>query len=126
MSPDPRSTSSREFEEQDRPTPQSRLFLLEPGWQVSIKTDSQRAFCFMMAPGQDFYHSLLDGEMFLHRGEQRFCMACAVRRGLVALRPRHLPEIGAVVSTELEPIPFDFDVEAERNVRPNDLLYDER
>jgi hypothetical protein len=73
----------------------------------------------MMAPGQDFYHGLLDGEIFLQRGEQRFCLACAVRRGLVALRPRQLPEIGTVVPAELEPIPFDFDIEG--SARSSDL-----
>jgi len=124
MTSDSRPTSPSDAEDQDDTTSQSRLFLLESGWRVGIKTDSQRAFCFMMAPGQDFYHSLLDGEIFLHRGEQRFCMACAVRRGLVALRPKQLPEVGVVVSANLEPIPFD--VEAERNLRPSDLLYGER
>jgi hypothetical protein len=123
MSLDSRTTSSSrdEFEDQGNATTQSRLFLLESGWRISIKTDSQRAFCFMMAPGQDFYHSLLDGEIFLHRGEQRFCMACAVRRGLVALRPKHLPEVGVVVPANVEPIPFD--VEADPHMRPRDFLF---
>jgi hypothetical protein len=112
MTPDAPSTSSPEREQADDTTLQSRLFLLESGWRVVIKTDSQRAFCFMMAPGQDFYHSLLDGEIFLQRGEQRFCMACAVRRGLVALRPKQLPEIGVVFPATLEPIPFDFEAES--------------
>lgn len=114
MSSDKRSTDAPEFRNADDAAVQSRLFLLEPGWRIGIKTDSQRVFCFMMAPGQDYYHSLLDGEIFLHRGEQRYCVACAVRRGLVALRPRQLPELGAVVPATMETIPFD--VEAEPTV----------
>jgi len=124
MSPDPRSMPSPEVAEQDETTTHSRLFLLESGWRISIKTDSQRAFCFMMAPGQDFYHGLLDGEIFIQRGEQRFCMACAIRRGLIALRPRRLPEIVVPVPTDLEPIPFD--VDAERTGPSHDWRFDER
>ncbi len=55
MNPDPRSMPAPEIEEQDDTTSARRLFLLESGWRISIKTDSQRAFCFMMAPGQDFW-----------------------------------------------------------------------
>jgi hypothetical protein len=124
MTPDRQSISAPEIDDEDTNTPQSRLFLVEPGWRINIKTDSQRAFCYMMAPGQDFYHGLLDGEIFVQRGEQRFCLACAVRRGLVALRARQLPEISEVVPRDLEPIPFD--VEAERKGQPFDLLYGER
>ncbi len=111
MNPDPRSMPSAQLETEDDTPRHSRLFLLESGWRISIKTDSQRAFCFMMAPGQDFYHGLLDGEIFIQRGEQRFCIACAIRRGLIALRPRRLPEIVVPVPTDLEPIPFAVDAE---------------
>ena len=122
MNPDPRSMPSPTALEQDEPTTISRLFLLEPGWRISIKTDSQRAFCFMMAPGQDFYHGLLDGEIFLQRGEQRFCMACAIRRGVIALRPRRLPEVVIPVPTNMETIPFD--VEVERTGPSKDWMFD--
>ena len=47
--------------------PHGRMFLAEPGWRIGVKTGSDREFCYMMAPGQDFYHRLLDGEVFLHR-----------------------------------------------------------
>ncbi len=42
-----------------------RLYVFEPGWRVSIKRGSHREFCYAMAPGQDYYHRLLDGEIFL-------------------------------------------------------------
>jgi hypothetical protein len=122
MNRDPRSTPSTETEEQDDPTPPSRLFLLESGWRISIKTDSQRAYCYMMAPGQDFYHGLLDGEIFIQRGESRCCMACAIRRGLIALQPRRLPDTVVPIPTDLEPIPFE--VDAERAGPSSDLLFD--
>lgn len=77
----------------DDPTPR-RLFLHEPGWRVSLKVGSQREFCYMMNPGQDYYHRLHDGEVYLQRGdgEERLCLACAERRGLLSLEPKGLRE----------------------------------
>ena len=54
---------------------------LEPGWRVEMKVGNERAFCYMMAPGQDYYHRFYDGEIYLKRGDERICMACAQRRG---------------------------------------------
>ena len=67
-----------------------RLFVFEPGWRVSVKRGSHREFCYMMAPGQDYYHRLLDGELFVHHGDERLCLSCAVRRGLISFEPRML------------------------------------
>src|SRR5690242_14275548 len=61
-----------------------RLFVREAGWQVGHKADSMREFCYMTAPGQDFYHRLDAGELFLYRGDERLCIPCAERRGLLA------------------------------------------
>ena len=67
-----------------------RLFVFEPGWRVSIKHGSHREFCYAMAPGQDYYHRLLDGELFVHHGDERFCLSCATRRGLISFEPKLL------------------------------------
>ena len=71
---------------------QRRLFLYEPGWKVGMKVGSEREFCYMMAPGQDFYHRFMDGEIFLQRADERICLACAERRGLLSYTPRTLRE----------------------------------
>ena len=73
------------------PTPR-RLYLKEPGWRVAQKTDSEKAYCYMMAPGQDYYHRLLEGEIYFYHGIERLCAACAGRRGLLALAARPLRE----------------------------------
>jgi|GEM_PF-1367354 len=69
-----------------------RLFLFEPGWRVGLKVGSQREFCYMMTPGQDYYHRFQDGEIFLQRGDERLCLACAERRGLLSYAPKELRE----------------------------------
>jgi hypothetical protein len=77
--------------EPDRPAPR-RLYLHEPGWQIGLKVGSVREFCYMMAPGQDYYHRLSDGEVFLYRNDERICVACAERRGLLSFEPKSLRE----------------------------------
>ena len=72
------------------PAPPRRLFLREPGWRVALKVGSERMFCYMMAPGQDYYHRLLDGEVYVYNGDERICLACAVRRGLLSFEARGL------------------------------------
>jgi hypothetical protein len=67
-----------------------RLFVHEPGWQVALKAGSEREFCYMMAPGQDHYHRLLTGEIYLFHGDERICLACAERRGVLSFEPKSL------------------------------------
>lgn len=67
-----------------------RLYVFEPGWRVTVKRNSHREFCHAMAPGQDYYHRLLEGEIHLEHGEDRLCLTCAVRNGLVSFEPKQL------------------------------------
>jgi hypothetical protein len=84
-----------------------RLFLHEKDWRVEVKLDSEREFCYMMAPGQDYYHRLRDGEIYLVRGDEKLCLACAERRGLLSFAARTLAELvripGPPVSEPSEP-----------------------
>jgi hypothetical protein len=68
------------------------MFLHEPGWNIALKVGSERAFCYQMAPGQDYYHRLLDGEVYVFHGDERLCLACAQRRGLLSNEPKGLRE----------------------------------
>ena len=70
--------------------PPSRMFVHEPGWGIHIKRGSDRAFCYVMNPGENHYHRLVDGELFLQHGEERICLACASRRGIISFEPRRL------------------------------------
>jgi hypothetical protein len=86
------------------------MYLFEPGWIIVVKTGSERLFCHMMMPGQDFYHRLLDGEIYLLRDEERLCLACAARRGLVAWEPKRLREGVMAVPRDSESIPLDLEL----------------
>jgi hypothetical protein len=84
------------------PTPQ-RLFVHEPGWNIGLKAGNERVFCYMMAPGHDYYHRLVDGELYLYHGDERLCLACAERRGLVAREPKGLRAPETLPDLEVRP-----------------------
>jgi hypothetical protein len=96
-----------EREEDDEAAPPLRMYLAEPGWRIDVKVGSQREFCYMRAPGQDFYHRLFDGEVFLHRDDERLCLACATRRGLIATEPKRLREAIVPLPADAETVPLD-------------------
>ncbi len=111
------SSSTLSVEPGSLPVPQ-RLFLHEPGWRVALKLGSDRIFCYMMAPGQDFYHRLLDGELYIYHGDERICLECAARRGLLtceSLGNLRLPiDTGPVPPSPVSPSPggSEFDLAA--------------
>lgn len=69
-----------------------RIFVREPGWKVAFKHGSEREFCYTQAPGEDHYHRLADGEAYVQRGDERICLPCAGRLGLLRSEPRGLRE----------------------------------
>ena len=89
--------------------PPHRMFLFEPGWKIGVKTGSHREFCYMAAPGQDYYHRLIDGEVFLFHRDEKLCLACAMRRGLLMFQPKRLREGIVAVPADLEAIPLELD-----------------
>ena len=57
---------------------EERLFVPEyAGWKAAIKNDWNKEYCFVQKPGEDFYHLLLTGEIFLQRGNEKYCLSCA-------------------------------------------------
>jgi hypothetical protein len=79
---------------------QPRIFVREPGWRLGLKSGSAREFCYQVAPGEDFYHRLADGEVFVHRGDERLCLSCADRRGILDFEPRRLRDPREVIEIE--------------------------
>lgn len=48
-------------------------------WDVQIKRDSERIYCYAKLPGQDWFHLILNGEIFVSRQHERYCLRCALR-----------------------------------------------
>jgi len=98
-------TQTNSGEDKDPAPPRhQRVFLHEPGWKVGLKVGSEREYCYAMAPGQDYYHRILDGEIYVHRPEERLCFACACRRGILTHAPKALREPISGVAREVDRI----------------------
>jgi hypothetical protein len=52
------------------------------GWEFKVKS-GPREYCSHRNPGEDWFHLLLDGELFLQFGEEKVCLNCAFRNGLL-------------------------------------------
>lgn len=52
------------------------------GWTLGVKSGA-REYCSHRNPGEEWFHLLLDGELFLQFGEQKICLNCAFRNGLL-------------------------------------------
>jgi len=53
------------------------------GWQARIKHGWDNDYCYAKSPGQDYFHLLLNGEIYIQKEHEKFCLNCAVRLGLV-------------------------------------------
>ena len=60
------------------------------GLRTCDRDSELQEFCYQIAPGQDYYHRLLDGEIYLHKADEKLCLPCAARRGLLTYDPKIL------------------------------------
>ena len=84
-----------------------RLFLREVGWEITIKRGSDRLFCYLTQPGEAHYHRFMDGEIYLTRDDEKICLPCAERRGLLSFEPKRLREPAAALDFLMEQIGDD-------------------
>ena len=52
------------------------------GWQAGIQAGA-RVYCSIRQPGEDWFHLLVDGEIYLHLGSDKLCLNCALRQGYI-------------------------------------------
>lgn len=76
----------------DRPAPafdatrDCRLYVPNPeGWQARVKQGWEKLYCYSKFAGEDHFHLILNGELFLESAEEKLCLTCALRRGLLTL-----------------------------------------
>ena len=49
-------------------------------WRAGIQT-GEREYCCIRQPGQDWFHLLVNGEIYLQFGTDKMCLNCAFRHG---------------------------------------------
>ncbi|MEZ6056444.1 MAG: hypothetical protein R3C01_07040 [Planctomycetaceae bacterium] len=66
------------------PETDARLYVPESDrWRASIKTNSDREYCFSKKPGEEFFHLLMQGEIHLDNGDEKLCLNCAFLKGVL-------------------------------------------
>lgn len=68
-------------------------------WTARIKVGWDKEYCYAKFPGQDYLHLLLNGEIYLQSKEEKLCLTCALRRGVVTedrLYWQHRPRITTI------------------------------
>jgi hypothetical protein len=74
-----------------------RLYLPYPeGWEARIKQTWEKEYCYAQNPGEDWFHLLVRGEIYVARGNEKYCLNCARRQAIVSTdrlhwqhRPKH-------------------------------------
>jgi hypothetical protein len=63
----------------------ARLYVPDAdGWEVQIKRDSTKQYCYQKRPGEDYFHMILNGEIYLvSENEEKLCLTCALERGVL-------------------------------------------
>jgi hypothetical protein len=61
----------------------------------------------MTQPGETHYHRIVDGEIHLMRDDEKICLPCAERRGLLAFEPKRLREPSEAIDFLMDQIGTD-------------------
>ena len=63
--------------------PDVRIYVPESlAWEARIKQDTDKFYCYFKNPGEDFFHIIVTGEIYLTRNDEKICLRCAVREGV--------------------------------------------
>ncbi|MBW3538631.1 MAG: hypothetical protein KY476_00025 [Planctomycetes bacterium] len=61
-----------------------RLYVPDPeGFEARLKQGWEKEYCYLQNPDEDHFHLLMNGEIYLERGGEKYCLRCALRHGLV-------------------------------------------
>ncbi|MEM7812614.1 MAG: hypothetical protein AAF532_14160 [Planctomycetota bacterium] len=67
-----------------------RLYLKQPDvWRLKVKPDFVRQYCHGKNPGEEHYHLIVGGELYVDNGERKLCLNCALRAGVVTADREH-------------------------------------
>jgi hypothetical protein len=68
----------------------ARLYVPRPeGWQAHVKSDSQKEYCHLKNSGEEHFHLLTTGEVYLENNEEKFCLNCALSHGFATRNRLH-------------------------------------
>jgi hypothetical protein len=70
------------------PPPEHDMRLYAPnheGWEAHVKQGWDKQYCYYKQPGEDHFHLLVAGELYLQHGDEKVCLSCALRNGILTM-----------------------------------------
>lgn len=61
----------------------NRLYVPDDNWEAKIRRSGDRFYCYGKFAGEDWHHQIVTGEIYLQRGDEKFCLSCAIRQKVV-------------------------------------------
>lgn len=52
-------------------------------WTVRVLAGDEREYCHQHAPGQDYFHLIVPGEIYVEGDDEKLCLNCALRRNVI-------------------------------------------
>lgn len=52
-------------------------------WRAHVKQGWDKMYCYAKNPGEDYFHLIVGGEIYLQKGDDVLCLQCAARQGIV-------------------------------------------
>jgi hypothetical protein len=61
-----------------------RLYVSQPdGIEACVKSGWEKEYCHLQNPGEAYFHLLVKGEIYLLHGNEKCCLRCALRQGIL-------------------------------------------
>ncbi|MFO1020574.1 MAG: hypothetical protein U0903_07750 [Planctomycetales bacterium] len=79
------------------------------GWTAQIKRSWENEYCFTANPGQDFFHLLVNGEIYVQKGAEKYCLNCALRQKVITGDRQYWQRSTSSFETSVEPPEIDGD-----------------
>lgn len=81
-----------------------RVYLPEhEAWVAQIKRSWDTEYCFTANPGEDHFHLLLNGEVFLQKGSEKYCLNCAMRQKVITADRLYWQHSSSSFETVIQP-----------------------
>lgn len=64
-------------------TPDHRLYAPDDLIEAKVRQKGERIFCYGKFAGEDWHHQIVTGEIYIQRGEERFCLTCAIKQKVI-------------------------------------------
>lgn len=66
-----------------QPSEDRRLYVLDGGWSAVVHLGGTSHYCYSQNVGEDYYHLILSGEIYMTDGDVKYCLNCALRHGII-------------------------------------------